>query len=72
MNIFNMNACSTAALSVVIGEESDLFYSIALFSCQKLLEAFFFSLFLPSLGGFFGGGGVVVYCLIYEKSHTIF
>ena len=58
MNIFNMNACSTAALSVVIGEESDLFYSIALFSCQKLLEAFFFSLFFPSPGGiFFLGGG---------------
>ena len=59
MNIFNMNACSTAALSVVIGEESDLFYSIALFSCQKLLEAFFFSLFFSSPWGFFvvGGGG---------------
>lgn len=61
MNIFNMNACSTAALSVVVGEESDLFYSIALFSCQKLLEAFFFSLFFPSPWGDFvlgwGGGG---------------
>lgn len=57
MNIFNMNACSTAALNVFVVEESDLFYSIALFSCQKL-EAFFFRLFFPSPGGiFFLGGG---------------
>lgn len=63
MNIFDMNACSTAALSVVVGEESDLFYSIALFSCQKLLVAFFFSLFFPSPRGIFcvcGGGGLSI------------
>lgn len=60
MNIFNVNACSTAALNVFIVEESDLFYSIALFSCQKL-EAFFFPLFFPSPGGiFFGGGGLSI------------